>query len=288
MKIPTHWAKATAEDTDRTGQKVAFSCWRSSDHSPEDARESALDAAKRVIQKMLAGKRLDRYGYGSTPMREEVVERFADANGQLSAAVTRNAYGAMVMNTAQAMFIDLDFSPTSPGEELKYFFVRLFNKSAKSPDAQREADIQSRLEQFLGNHCDWAMRIYRTCAGLRALVTHDLFDPTSDATRAVFDTLGADPLYVRLCRAQQCFRARLTPKPWRAGYVVNTVAWPRETEAQQEDFQEWLADYKLLQANYATCRFLGTIGSGAVHPELETIIEVHDKVTRCGEPLTLA
>lgn len=288
MKIPAHWSKATAEDTDKNGQKLAFSCWRSSDHSPEDARQSALEAAGRVLQKMLAGKRLDRYGYGNAPMREEVVERFTDVNGQLTAAVTRNAYGAMVLNTAQAMFIDLDFPPTSPGEELKHFFARIFNKSAIAPDARREADVRDRLDRFVGDHRNWAMRVYRTCAGLRALVTHDLFDPVSSATQAVFDTLGTDPLYVRLCKAQQCFRARLTPKPWRAGYVVNTIAWPRETEEQQAGFQEWLADYKAVQARYATCRFLGAIGSGMVHPELETIIEVHDKVTRCGETLTLA
>jgi hypothetical protein len=61
MKIPSHWSKATAEDTDQNGQRVAFSCWRSSDRSPEEAHESALDAAKRVVQKMLAGKSLDRY-----------------------------------------------------------------------------------------------------------------------------------------------------------------------------------------------------------------------------------
>ena len=61
MKIPSHWSKATAKDTDEKGQKVAFSCWRSSDRSPQEARESALNAAKRVLQKMLAGKSLDRY-----------------------------------------------------------------------------------------------------------------------------------------------------------------------------------------------------------------------------------
>ena len=39
----------------------------------------------------------------------------------------------------------------------------------------------------------------------------------------VFDTLGADPPYRRLCRTQKCFLARLTPKPWRCGVAKPPV-----------------------------------------------------------------
>jgi hypothetical protein len=244
--------------------------------------------AKRVLDKLRAGEPLDRYGYGSAPLREEVIERFHDAQGELAAAVTRNAYGAMVLNAAWLMFIDLDFAPSSLGEELKYFFVRLFNKTVLSPDARREAEMRERLEQFLREHRQWGIRIYRTFAGLRAVVTHDLFDPASETTSAVFRQLGADPLYVRLCTAQQCFRARLTPKPWRCGHVVNSIHWPRETEDQQEHFRQWLLDYKSCQSSYATCRYLGTLGSESIHPEIETLLKVHDTVTRATESLALA
>lgn len=288
MRIPAYWSRATAEDLDRNRRKVAFSCWRSSDHSPKDAHESALAAAKRVLQLMLADKRRERYGYGSVPLREEVIERFADAEGMISAAVTRNASGAMVLNAAGAMFIDLDFPPISAGEGLLSFFARFFNKSANSPDAQRQATIESRLENFIRSHPDWGFRVYRTCAGVRALATHDLFDPTAVSTLDVLCSLGADPLYVRLCKGQQCFRARLTPKPWRCGCRDNTVSWPQETEDQQSRFQQWLTTYKSRHVSYATCRFLGAIGRSAVHPELKTLIEVHDKVTQCNEPLPLA
>jgi hypothetical protein len=288
MRIPAHWSKGTVEDTDRDGRRISFSCWRSSDRSVEDAHESALAAAKRILQSLAGGRRLDRYSYGETPLREEVIERFADTGGELPAAVTRNAYGALVLNTARVMFIDLDFPPISAGEQLKYFFTKLFSRSARSPDEQRESDIRGRLEQFLGEHSDWGIRVYRTFAGLRALVTHDLFDPGSDSTLAVFQSVGADPLYVRLCKAQQCFRARLTPKPWRCGLSANTVGWPREGKDAQDRFEQWLSTYKTSQSGYATCRYLGTIGRGTVHPAVENIIEVHDKVTRCGESLELA
>jgi hypothetical protein len=57
---------------------------------------------------------------------------------------------------------------------------------------------------------------------------------------------------------------------------------------KQECFDQWLAEYTSSQSQYATCRYLGTFGAKTVHPEIETIIEVHDKITRCDESLDLA
>ena len=287
MKFPSHWSRASAEGTDDEGTQVSFSCWRASDESPDDAQESALTAAKRIVQKFLRGERLDRYGYGQLPMREEVLGRFAGGDGELFAAVTRNASGVMVLNAARVMFIDLDFPPTSPGEEFRYFLAKLFRRSVPSPRSRREQEIRDRLERFLGENPAWNVRLYRTCAGFRALVTHDLFLPTADSTRETLNSLGCDPLYVRLCKTQDCFRARLTPKPWRCGYSSNTISWPRD-ETQQEQFDAWLSGYTQRQADRATCRFVGELGSGRVHTEVERIIKLHDETTRCDEPLPLA
>jgi hypothetical protein len=288
MRIPQYWSRATAEGADRKNRQVAFSCWRSSDVGVDDARESALAAAQGALQRILGGDRTGRYPYGDAPLREEVIQRFTDEQGGLYAAVTRNGYGSLVLNAARALFIDLDFPIVSPWEGLKYSFAKLFNKSMQSPDSLREDDARRRLERFASEHPGWGIRIYRTFAGLRGLATHDLFDPASDATLAVLQSLRADPLYVRLCKSQECFRARLTPKPWRCGHYVNRTAWPRESEDAQRRFDEWLSTYMSRQAGYATCRYLGTVGSTTIHPEIATIIEVHDKITRCDESLDLA
>ena len=93
---------------------------------------------------------------------------------------------------------------------------------------------------------------------------------------------------MRLCKVQECFRARLTPKPWRCSHYVNRTAWPRDGATQQQRFDKWLATYMARQSQYATCRYLSTLGSNAVHADVATIIEVHDKITRCNEPLELA
>ena len=141
---------------------------------------------------------------------------------------------------------------------------------------------------FLDNHPSWSSRVYRTRAGLRALVTHDLFDPAADQTLALLREADCDPLYLRLCKAQQCFRARLTPKPWRCGHHDLGFRWPYETPEKQRRFDEWRQAYDACQSRYATCRFLGAMGGGRVHPEAQTIIDLHDKATRCGEALELA
>jgi hypothetical protein len=120
------------------------------------------------------------------------------------------------------------------------------------------------------------------------LGTHALFDPTDDATLALLRSVGSDPLYNRLCKQQNSFRARLTPKPWRCGHTALSVRWPRETDKQQRRFERWQAAYDARQTQYATCRFLGVLGSGVVHPQIQPIIELHDRTTRSHEPLPLA
>jgi hypothetical protein len=288
MKIPLYWSKATAEGPGPQGRPASISCWRSSDASHEDAQQSALAAAARALQRFAARQRIGRYPYGVGPLREEVLQRFENSQGELYAAVTRNGYGALVLNAAKALFFDIDFPPASPWEGLKSAFARLFGKASPLPGVRQEEEAKDRLEAYLRAHRGWGIRLYRTRAGLRGLVTHDLFDPVSDATLGMLKAIGADPLYVRLCKAQECFRARLTPKPWRCGHFVNRTAWPREGGEQQAIFDLWLAQYMAKQNRYATCRYLGTLGVETVHPEIETIVEVHDKITRCREPLDLA
>ena len=288
MRIPLYWSKAMAEETDPNGTIKSFSCWRWSDHSPQQAYQAALAAAQAILASFLSGAKLHHYAYGVRALREDVKQRFAGDDGELIAAITQNAYGSLVLSTARVMFIDLDFPPVRPGESLRHFVRSWFDKAALSPDAQREQQARDRLDRFLADNPHWSARIYRTCAGLRVLATHARFDPASDATQALLESIGADPMYIRLCKVQASFRARLTPKPWRCGYVSNTVAWPRETDDQQKRFDKWMSGYLDRQSNYATCRFLGAVGAGPTTAEIETIIDVHDRTTRCHEPIKLA
>lgn len=288
MEIPKFWSKGSATGKARDGRDVSFSCWRPSDISEADAHESALSAAKRILDALLAGRKLDRYAYGCVPLREEVVNAIEDEQGNAVAVVTRNLCGSLVLNTERVMFVDIDFPPVSLGEAAKHFLARLLGRAKKTPEAEREDQARASVEQFVAGNPPWSLRLYRTFAGFRALVTHDVFDPKSDAVLDVLRQMGSDPLYVRLCKAQECFRTRLTPKPWRCGHHANTQKYPIEDVAAAERYETWKSEYDARQRRYATCRFLGQLGGGTVHPEVERIIELHDFATRCNEPLALA
>jgi hypothetical protein len=287
MKIPKFWAQATAEATTPRGVPVRSSCWRSSDTSEAVAQQSALAAARRVLDASLRGKRLDRYEYGVMPLREEVLNQVEGPDGRLLAVLTRNGYGSVVLNTERVMFVDIDF-PEQSGDGNKSLFKGLFGRKAKSPDKEKEERARLAVDRFIAANPSWGMRLYRTCAGLRAIVTHDVMDPQSTAALDVLKHLGSDPLYIKLCKAQECFRARLTPKPWRCGVTPNPLRHPITDARLLVWYERWKEDYETRQAGFATCRFLGPLGDPFVHPDAERIVELHDFTTRSDEALPLA
>jgi hypothetical protein len=287
MKIPKYWARATAETTPPRGGPVRFSCWRSSDTSEAVAHQAALAAARRILDGILRGKRLDRYDYGAMPLREEVLNTVETSDHQLLAILTRNGYGSIVLNTGRVMFVDIDF-PEQTGDGGKSLFKGLFGRKQKSADEEKEQRARTAVEQFVEDNPAWGMRLYRTFAGLRAIVTHDVIEPQNASAIDVLKQLGSDPLYIKLCKAQECFRARLTPKPWRCGCAPNPLRHPITDQKLLAWYEHWKEEYESKQAAFATCRFLTPLGNPFVHPEAEQIVELHDFTTRANEALPLA
>lgn len=280
MNFPRHWAKAAADK---------FECWRWSDVSAEDARAQAETAVRAVAERARnSGRPPDRYGYPDRPLREEVLREFRNGAGELTAAITRNAPGCQVLNTARAMFVDIDFPEPKPLgliASLKRWFAPAPTKKTGSDDP--EASALAKAEAWARAHRGWGWRAYRTKAGLRLLATHDSFEPKSLFVEGVFAALSADPLYRRLCQAQESFRARLTPKPWRCGLEDLSVRWPW-ADARREAFLKWEEKYQQVSAGFATCRLVAEIGEKQIHPELQPLIEVHDQMTRIDQPMELA
>jgi hypothetical protein len=104
----------------------------------------------------------------------------------------------------------------------------------------------------------------------------------------VFEALGADPLYRRLCSHQKCFRARLTPKPWRCDVPNPPTRWPFDDDHAAARFKKWEQEYLGAANGYATCHLVAQIGAIALTPEIAELITVHDDVSRCGSGLPLA
>ena len=152
--------------------------------------------------------------------------------------------------------------------------------------AEAVQTVQDHLRGFLDAHPDWNVRLYRTPAGLRLLVTHRPFSPDDEVVGDFFGAIGADPVYVRMCRNQKCFRARLTAKPWRIGIGEHMRprpgVWPVRPE-RLADRLDWVAAYEVRAAGFAACRFLEAVGSGVVHPKVAPVVALHDAACRADD-----
>ncbi len=261
--------------------------WRGSEESQADAERVAEKAATRLLQRVEQGDSLpDEYFYAARDIREEIVDPIVDS-GDSRVIVTRNAYGALVLNAARAFFIDVDLPEPSAAASVKRMFRRWIGQG-DAPSNDPAAPALVRLTAWLKDRPEWGVRVYRTKSGLRYLVTHALFDPADRQTEQAMHALGADPQYMQLCRAQNCFRARLTPKPWRCGLPNPPVRNPWQNPSRNVDMQAWVSQYETTSPQFATCSLLGPMGSGAVVPEIESIVRYHDEQTRASSALPLA
>jgi hypothetical protein len=250
--------------------------WGWSEDSPSDAESRARERFRSMEQRVSQGLDLPKgYGYGSHPVREQILREITGASGDLDALLTRNTYGSVVLNAARAMFIDVD-APQSSGGVLG----RLF------PGRQSDAALDQ-VRRAIGTAGIGSVRLYRTAAGFRLLATDRVFTPASSDAESAMRAVGADPSFVQLCKVQDSFRARLTPKPWRVGQMAPPGDFPRE-EWQQPAFDEWLRKYDRAAGSKATCQFVETIGDDRVHRDVAPILALHDEQTKATSGLPLA
>jgi hypothetical protein len=192
------------------------------------------------------------------------------------------------MNAEQMMFVDIDRADASdaPQGGIKNLFSGLFGKAAASPSKAVDAVVEA-VGKVAGRQ-GLSARVYRTAAGYRVLITNRRFTAKTAETEALLKEFGADPLYMRLCRLQESFRARLTPKPWRLGVRQPPVEFPFETLAEQGRFRDWERIYESKAVGYATCAYRTTFGTGGVLPEFNDLIRFHDEKTKAASGLPLA
>jgi hypothetical protein len=279
MKLPLFWVKEEGDASTPAGKSVRFSVWRWSETNLEEARGRAREAIANVRQRIQTGQPFPaRYAYVSRPVREEVLRELPGGFGGAAAAITRNAYGALVLNTAKTMFVDSDdAAPTGSG-----ILASLFRRGPQEDPAI------ARARALAESDADINIRVYKTKAGTRYLLTHALFEPTSEQTRDLMQRLGADPKYVQLCKVQESFRARLTPKPWRCGLRPPTVRWPWPDRASEAAMREWVSHYERACAGKAVCSLVATMGSGQTHPEVSDLVRLHDELAGVGTQNPLA
>ena len=324
MIIPQYWAEGRARNRSE-GRQVTVRRFGWSQTSQEEAQANAEQRAAEALQRVLAGEKLARRepkvpynGAEGVPIREEVVERHGEV------VITRNAYGARCLNTPNVLFADIDFAAETPvrlifatmaglvalavliGLRLDSFgllavlvLCALFGANSLTGwlyrlrlrfDGGAERLARKRVLRFLAAHPDWGLRLYRTPAGLRVLATHRTFAPDDPEVARCFAAVGADPHYVRMCLRQQCFRARVSAKPWRIGIDQHLRprpgVWPVAAERLAQR-REWVARYETAAGDYAACAFIEALGNAVVAPAVAEVQHLHDALcgSASGRPL---
>jgi len=313
MKIPRYWKQVFKHVEDikfdhileyrLNNDKADIYAWGYSDSSQEEALENANMRIDEIV-KALSSELDKNFYYPLNVLREDILEEI-EFEADNRAIISRNRYHAQILNTENMMFVDIDI----PTWDIKSasFFQRLFGKT-KQVEENNTQEIKKRydnaikkIEDYLLNDSEMGFRVYRTFAGLRLIATHTIYDPKSEETQQVFDALGADPLYQKLCKAQDCFRARLTPKFWRMDKALGATPrikykvtkemlhkWTKEDELRVKEYEEWIKQYESEHHSHATCHFICHVGNPTILTDIEPLIKLHDEITKSRSGKSLA
>ncbi len=325
MIVPQYWAESRRQIR-KAGRQVTVRRFGWSDGSLAEAQRMADERADAALNRVLAGERLPRRepkvpynGAEGVPIREEIVGQHGPV------VLTRNSYGAICLNTPNVLFADIDFQNERPGclVEICVLVVFLGLLAVAWRDGTRdlgllrtliaipigigiaaliqrarpgllgtsESRARTRIQSFLERNPDWNLRIYRTPAGLRLLVTQRTFDPDEAEVRKFFRAMRVDPLYARMCLRQKCFRARVTAKPWRIGIPEHLRprpgVWPI-APVRLPARLAWVAEYEARASGFAACELLDELGCGMVDVQARAVIALHDRLCQVGKGLPLA
>ena len=292
MKFFKYWAKAS-EEVDASEYSWKAQRYGASNVSLADAQANAEELARKTAEVLRNVDFPDTYLYSDRPVREEIIEEFGD-DADPYAVITRNAYGSLVLNTARVLFADIDNprprqrARSSSIHPLLWVLGKLLGISAKAEKVVEEepSKIPGQVAEFVRSSPGVGLRLYRTAAGFRCLVTSHEFDPLSEESGQLLAAMNSDPLYVKLCQVQECFRARLTPKFWRCGVQGPSVRYPWADATQEQEMRDWERQYDRSIERYATCELVESMGTSEMPPQIASIVELHDHLCcQSGKPL---
>lgn len=274
MKFAKYWSEVSVAVDEAIFGINKLSAWGASN---EDATQAGIKAQERAtILRQLVSRGVDafrEYEYWNGYIREEVLDEITNEDGHVLAVLTRNCYGAIVLNTESVLFGDIDV--VEPG-----FLSKLLQRFGKAK--KDKAFFVSKVEQYQKQNPMYTIKVYETFAGLRFVVTNKVFENYSKSAKAIFTALGADPLYVKLCKAQSCFRARLTPKPWRIKLDRPPSRFPRQEQSEINDFTSWVQNYEAASRAVSTVKLVAVFGNDFEHPDVARVLAVHDRYSCTG------
>ena len=250
------------------GQPVTITCSAGSNLSLDDA-EALCSAKAERVQSLIYGN-AERDNSYEKPVREEITHEIDDCN-----IVTRNRYGALVLNSCSLNIFDID-------DYRRSFWEAIGFGGKKDKKAAIVEHLRKLYETRDRRNVTW--RVYETCKGIRLIVVGQYLDPRSSAFEQFSREINADALYTLLCTKQNCYRARLTPKPHRLHIERLKFVCPLPEDVEGR-YVQWLEEYQQQSKNYAVCRLAGVFGNSFNE---NPIVDFHDRVCRSDTSLPLA
>jgi len=325
MIVPRFWAEGRLRE--KLGKRqITVRRWGWSDQSQEQAQVHAEARTREALDRILSGEKLLRRegrvaynGAEGVPIREEILAQHGET------IITRNSYGAHCLNSPDVLFADIDLGAPKYPSGLIFFWTavcvaaavvlipkhrvvagcialpltllvlsllwKIYRLCAQAIQEKPEVSAHERIVRAMSARPEWTARIYRSPAGFRVLVVHQRFDPRSSGVEQFFRDLDSDPLYVRMCLKQHCFRARVSPKPWRIGIKAHLRprpgVWPIQP-MRMPDRKKWVAAYEAASQGYASCRYVESLGKGTEDPKVAQVRELHDELSRALSSLPIA
>lgn len=264
MKIYKHWY-ADSPSIKIDGESVTIKLLMGSDVSKEDARRVLLERAAQIESRIQRKAGVDEY---EADIKEAIAHEI-DANN----VITVCRYGALILNTTQYSIYDLDGYHKSMFD----FFGPMRQMSLKQRIVHKFKITAAKIPE-LGR----SFRIYETSKGIR-VIGKQYLDPGHKRFLKIMLALCADYTYSILCIKQRCFRARLTPKPYRMKIDTFKVLSPLECETAQ--YQSWAAMYASEAQAFSVVKLIEAVGDDFAN---EPVIAEHDRRCNMSAELKLA
>jgi hypothetical protein len=181
-----------------------------------------------------------------------------------------NHYGAICLNANEVFFGDIDCKPDP-------------ESGRKNQIIHNEKDANILIENIAKKY-GLCFRVYQTYAGLRLIELTRKHDPSKEKTLRLLNELGCDDAFINLTRKTKTFRARLTPKPWRA--EAKEVHFKRP----ENDIVNYLQGTQDSPGpKWQIAKYLRTVGDlpESLDPEIDFMISLHDDycITNDERPL---
>lgn len=153
--------------------------------------------------------------------------------------ISVNDMGCLVLNVDSVFIADVDCNSDTYPCRSKTEWLEYFRK----------------IEQTIG----YTFVVYETRNGFRVFVTNTLIPPTGLEAFSLLNILYSDVFYAICCKNQNCYRARLTPKPLRM-------------KESYDNLETYLQNSK----RYAVCIPVTDRKTVSCLPEVEQLLIMHD------------